>query len=194
MLGYAGYTVLDAKYFEVTENRRLDELLRASQPPIHPSSPQTPSFPSGVMHHVSFVPGSTLGRIEILRLKISVILLEGTEAKTLHRAVGHVSGTAMPDEFGNVGIAGHRDSYFRELRAIRKDDEIVLTTFKGIFHYRVDFTEVVAPEQIDVLHDVGAPVLTLVTCFPFDYVGSAPNRFIVRAHKSDFSSVWKVED
>ena len=183
LLGYVGYSLLDAKLFQASENRRLDQALKVSPPPANPLPPQALPLPSGVVHHASFVSGSTLGRIEIHRLKLSVIILEGTEAKTLRRAVGHIAGTALPGEFGNVGIAGHRDTFFRELRDIRTNDEITLTTLNGNFLYRVDSTKVVPPEEIEVLHDIGVPVLTLVTCFPFNYVGAAPSRFIVRAHR-----------
>jgi sortase A len=125
--------------------------------------------------------GSVVGKLAIPRLGMSVIVLEGADAATLRRAVGHIPGTSMPDQPGNVGLAGHRDTFFRTLRNIRKDDLIIFKTLKGSRSYRVEDFEVVEPEDIEVLRDSASPTLTLVTCYPFDFIGSAPKRFIVRA-------------
>ena len=92
-------------------------------------------------------------------------------------------GTAFPGEPGNVGIAGHRDTFFRLLRSIQRNDAITVSTVRGIYRYRVATTKVVGPEDVQVLYPTGRDVLTLVTCFPFDYVGSAPKRFIVQAYR-----------
>lgn len=125
--------------------------------------------------------GSPVGRLGIPRIHFSVMILEGIGGGTLRRAVGHIPGTALPGQPGNVGIAGHRDTFFRSLRSIHKNDEIVLTTLDGSYRYRVESLQVIAPNDMGVLEDVGQPVLTLVTCYPFSFVGSAPSRFIVRA-------------
>jgi sortase A len=101
----------------------------------------------------------------------------------LRRAVGHIPGTALPSEHGNVGISGHRDTFFRPLRNIRQDDEITLATLNGAYRYRVDTIQVVGPEDIKVLDSTTESMLTLVTCYPFYFVGPAPQRFIVRAHR-----------
>ena len=101
----------------------------------------------------------------------------------MRRAVGHIPGTPLPGQQGNVAIAGHRDTFFRALRNIRKDDEITLATLDGSYRYRVDSTKVVEPEDTQVLDDSHDKILTLVTCYPFDFVGVAPKRFIVRAHR-----------
>jgi sortase A len=127
--------------------------------------------------------GSVLGRLEISRIGISVIIAEGTDGRTLRRAVGHIPGTALPSEQGNVGISGHRDTFFRPLRNIRQDDEITLATLNGAYRYRVDTIKVVGPEEIEVLDSTTESMLTLVTCYPFYFVGPAPQRFIVRAHR-----------
>ncbi|MBK9372521.1 MAG: class D sortase [Holophagales bacterium] len=124
-----------------------------------------------------------LGRIEIPRIGVSAIVREGDDDATLSVAVGRVPGTARPGERGNMALAGHRDSFFRELRHIRVDDVIRFRTPGREYEYRVDATEVVEPEELRVLAPSAAPVLTLVTCYPFGYVGSAPNRFIVRASR-----------
>ena len=110
------------------------------------------------------------------------MIMEGTDARTLRRAVGHVTGTSLPGEPGNVAIAGHRDTFFRALRNVRKDDEITLETANGTYRYQADLIEVVEPQDTEVLHSSGDALLTLVTCYPFSYVGPAPKRFVVRAH------------
>ena len=130
----------------------------------------------------------TLGRIEIPRLRLSVMTREGADAATLRRAVGHVPSTALPGEPGNAAFAGHRDTFFRKLRDVRKGDEIVFTTAAGKHRYVVSDLRVVPPSDISVLEPTERPVLTLVTCYPFNYIGSAPERFIVRASLSDAPS------
>jgi len=111
------------------------------------------------------------------------MIMEGTDGRTLRRAVGHIRGTPLPGEQGNVAIAGHRDTFFRPLRNILQDDEITLTTLNGSYRYLVDSTQVVPPEDTQVLDNSDDTTLTLVTCYPFYFVGPAPKRFIVRAHK-----------
>lgn len=124
-----------------------------------------------------------LGRLEVPRLGLSAIVMPGTGRRTLRRAVGHIEGTALPGEPGTVGLAGHRDSHFRPLERIAPGDEIVLTTPAGEFRYQVGWTEIVRPEEVDVLDPKGEPYLTLVTCYPFDFLGDAPDRFIVQARQ-----------
>jgi sortase A len=133
--------------------------------------------------------GSLIGSVEIPRIGVSAIVLEGVGKKTLRRAVGRIPETAMPGGPGNVGLAGHRDSFFRGLKDVRKNDIVTLKTLGGTFHYRVESIEIVQPADTHVLDDVGAPALTLVTCYPFFYVGSAPERFIVRARLVDDPAV-----
>ena len=124
-----------------------------------------------------------LGRIEIPRIGVSAIVREGDDDATLSVAVGRVPGTARPGEQGNMALAGHRDSFFRGLRHIRVDDVIRFRTPGHEYAYRVDSTEIVGPGELRVLAPSANPVLTLVTCYPFGYVGSAPDRFIVRASR-----------
>ena len=126
--------------------------------------------------------GEPLGRLEVPRLGLSVMVSQGVSDRTLRRSAGHIPGTALPGELGNVGIAGHRDTFFRPLKEIRKNDTLTLTTLEGTYQYVVDSTAIVAPDNVQVLDPIDHPVLTLVTCYPFYYVGSAPKRFIVQAH------------
>ena len=124
-----------------------------------------------------------IGRIEIERIGLSAMVVEGTDKSTLRRAAGHVLHTALPGQPGNIGIAGHRDTFFRPLRNVVQDDVVTLTTMRGEFRYRVVSTHVVVPSEISVLKASAVEMLTLVTCYPFYFVGSAPSRFIVRAER-----------
>lgn len=111
------------------------------------------------------------------------MILEGIDGRTLRRAVGHIPGTPLPGQPGNIALAGHRDTFFRALQNIRVDDEITLETLIGVYSYRVDSTEVVDPGETRVLDNSDDEILTLVTCYPFSFVGPAPKRFVVRARK-----------
>lgn len=127
-------------------------------------------------------PGDVIGKLEIPIIGLSVPMTAGIESSSLLRGVGHIEGTAYPGGLGTLGLAGHRDTYFRPLRRIQTGMDIRVTDASGTYHYEVDSTEVVSPEQVDVLAIRSRPELTLVTCFPFDYIGAAPKRFIVHAH------------
>ncbi len=122
-----------------------------------------------------------VGRIEIPRVGVSAPILEGVDDATIRRAVGHFPETPLPGQDGNAALAAHRTTDFYGLRHIRIGDEVTVTSARGAFRYRVERTWVVKPEEVSVLDPVPGKVLTLVTCYPFDYDGSAPERFIVRA-------------
>jgi sortase A len=126
---------------------------------------------------------SSIGRVSIPRLGLSAMVREGTDTQTLRVAVGHISSTPLPGESGNVALAGHRDTFFRELKNLDKNDTIDFSTHQGDFKYRVDEIMVVSPENTGVLKASEGNTLTLVTCFPFQYIGNAPKRFIVRARQ-----------
>jgi len=181
LLGYCAFVLVDTRVFQERESRAFQRLLedrhatagdspqaRLLSPPAIPSAPAM----SGL-----------IGRIEIARLGLSVMVVEGDDGKTLRRAAGHVPGTALPGQLGNVGITAHRDTFFRPLRNIQMDDVVTVTTLQGVYHYRVVSTKVVSPQDVEVLDSAGGEVLTLVTCHPFYFVGAAPNRFIVRAER-----------
>ena len=122
-----------------------------------------------------------VGRIEVPRLKLSVMAREGVDGKTLRVAAGHIPGTALPGEAGNAGFAAHRDTFFRPLKSVREGDEVVVTTPRGVYRYGVTGTSIVEPGDVSVLDPTADAILTLVTCYPFEYIGNAPQRFIVRA-------------
>lgn len=125
-----------------------------------------------------------IGVLRIARLRVEAPILPGTDDATLNRAVGHIDGTPLPGAAGNSGLAGHRDSFFRALKDIAPGDAIELTTATGVLAYQVEQTWIVSPEDVWVLDPTTSPAITLVTCYPFYFIGSAPQRFIVRAVRS----------
>jgi len=131
--------------------------------------------------HAPLRRGSVLGRFEVPRLNLSYVILEGTDNRTLDKSIGHVEGTGLPGESGNIGIAGHRNTHFRKLEWIRRGDHIVLTSPNGQFGYQVEWARLFRPIDMAVLDAAHGPAVTLITCFPFEYVGAAPLRYIVRA-------------
>jgi sortase A len=193
LLGYCAFVAADAWVFQQQESHHLQSLLVD-----HDADHDADRGPAAK---------GLIGRLEIPRLGLSVMLLEGDDPKTLRRAVGHIPGTPLPGQPGNAGLSGHRDTFFRPLRNIRENDLILVTTLHGAYRYRVVSTQIVAPEDVAVLNsstrvqgnrvDVAgnhasladdrsasqAEILTLVTCYPFYFVGAAPDRFIVRAER-----------
>ena len=125
--------------------------------------------------------GESFGKLWIPRLDANFYVVEGTGNRELRRGPGHMPGTAMPGAPGNCIVAGHRDTHFRVLKDVRKGDEIVLETRGGEYLYRVTSLSVVSPKNNKPLADTTRPVLHLITCYPFYYVGPAPKRFIVQA-------------
>jgi sortase A len=191
-LGYAGFALLDARLYQADQSRRFQQELNRLKPSIisgdsllASSTLPAPAKENLLTAEPIYIAGSgrTLGRIEIKTIGLAAMILEGTDAQTLRRAVGHIPGTPLPGQRGNVAITGHRDTFFRPLRNIREDDEIRLTTLSGSYRYGVDSIKVVEPENMEVLGDSEDSILTLVTCYPFYFVGPAPKRFIVRAHR-----------
>ena len=183
-LGFVAYTFVDAKLFQAYEDWRLDRALKNAR--AHHSTPQNAVVTALPSEGVRLTPisfGSTIGRIEISRIGVDAIVVEGTNGRALRRAVGHVAGTSLPGGLGNVAIAGHRDTFFRPLKDVHLNDEILLTTPGGLYHYRVDSIRIVAADDAESLKDSTDATLTLVTCYPFYFVGPAPKRFIVHAHR-----------
>jgi sortase A len=202
-LGLVAFAVIDARWFAYQQGRRLDRALRAREsaagresrmaggdlaarktaPGPASETDRLDTFrPGGPPAPPPAPEGSVLGRIEIPRVGVSSLVLEGVTGATLRRGVGHIGGTPLPRSPGNFGLAGHRDTVFRGLKDIRKGDSITLDTLDGTYRYVVDWAQVVDPDDVEVLAVSNQPELTLVTCYPFYYVGSAPERFVVRAH------------
>lgn len=135
-------------------------------------------------------PGDAFAKLSIPRLNATRFVVEGTGEAELRLGPGHMEGTAIPGEADNCIIAGHRDTHFRVLKDIKRGDDIVLETERGKFLYRVTMLSVVTPEETSVLAPSTQPILNLITCYPFYYIGSAPKRFIVRAELADPPEVW----
>ncbi len=129
--------------------------------------------------------GPALAVLRIPTLDLAVPVLEGTDDFALNRAVGRIEGTSRLGEGGNIGIAGHRDGFFRDLGSVGPGDRILLETLTGIETFIVEATKIVQPDDVDVLAPTARPTLTLVTCYPFYFVGPAPQRYIVRAVRAE---------
>jgi sortase A len=136
----------------------------------------TPSLPPEVPERRAWI-----ARLDAPSIALSATVLEGSDDGTLARAAGHIENTAFPGQPGNIGIAGHRDTIFRPLRGLRTGDSLTLSTSDRVFHYRVSGTKIVDPHDVYVLNPTERPAVTLVTCYPFEFIGHAPRRFIVRA-------------
>jgi len=178
-LGWCGLVLLQRYDFQTAEQERLRRETAERTPVAIPALP--PEAPAAPAPAPAPSPRWGNGMIEVPRLGISAMVREGDDDRTLRLAVGHIPGTAVPGEGGNVALAGHRDSFFRPLKDVRIGDDIVLTTPEGRFSYQVDRIEVVPPTQVSVLAPTAEPSVTLVTCYPFHYIGHAPKRYIVRA-------------
>jgi sortase A len=133
-----------------------------------------------------------LAILRIPKIGLEVAVLEGTDDLTLNRAVGHIEDTPKPGENGNVGIAGHRDGFFRGLKDVVKGDALELETLSGTQIYRISDIWIVQPEDVYVLDPTPEPAITLVACYPFYFVGHAPKRYIVRATRSSTATASKV--
>jgi sortase A len=189
VLGYAGYVVIDARIYQARELARL----RIARQDV---TDAVPSATEAAVPVVGLSPpdGEALGQIEIKRLGLSVLVAQGESESILQHAVGHLPRTALPGFEGNVVLAGHRDTFFRPLKDIRNGDRITIATARRDFVYVVESTSVVKPTDVYVLRATGGHTLTLITCFPFYYVGSAPNRFIVFARELDDCADAGVRD
>ncbi len=131
----------------------------------------------------SLAVGEPIGTLQILRVGLSGIVVEGDDDSVLDRAIGHLPDTPLPWHSGNSALAAHRDALFRPLRDVRSGDVLRLETPHGDFDYRVRETLIVKPEDLWVLDATAVPMLTLISCYPFDFIGHAPERFIVRAER-----------
>jgi len=174
-------------YWQSVSSQKEEALQWENQNPQATSADASPVGNSAHLRQASLQPGAryakgdSIARLSIPRLSATLYVLEGTDDKDLKRGPGHMEGTVMPGSEGNCVIAGHRDTHFRVLKNISKGDEIVVQSRQGTYRYRVTGTSVVAPENTDSLQPTAKGVLNLITCFPFDYVGSAPRRFVVHA-------------
>jgi len=182
-LSYVGYFLIDGQLEQRRANKDLDRILSTHKIELIPH--QTPSRP--MLPH-----GDLVGRLEIPRLNLSLITFEGTDEPVLKKGVGHLSGSSLPGDPGNVVLAAHRDTYFRKLKDIREGDEIIVTTPESAKRYIVHEMKVIDPSETQVLNATSSPTLTLITCYPFYFVGHAPKRFVVLAHPAPDSDPPKT--
>jgi len=166
ILGYCGADWLNSILRQADGNRELDHILSDKAVPIPAAA-----IPDGGL----------IGRVEIPKLHLSAVVFQGADSSILNHGVGHLAGSALPGQPGNAVLAAHRDTFFRSLRNIQSGDTVTVTTKSGPHSYRVSSTEVVDPTETSVLARTVEPTLTLITCYPFYYVGHAPKRFIVHA-------------
>jgi sortase A len=169
-VGYVAYRWFDAYWYQRATTSQF-ETLRTEVPAPHNAEEAPVSL------------GDVIGEIDVPRLGLKATVVQGDSESLLRRAVGHLPDTALPGYAGNVALAGHRDGLFRPLRDVRPGDAILLRTRERQIEYEVEWTAVVPPSDTQVIEPTRERVLTLVTCFPFYYVGAAPKRFIVRARE-----------
>jgi sortase A len=163
-LTYAGVVVVERQIYQAKQARELEHAATVdlrTPPPV----------------------GFVIGKVKIPRIGLQAVVVQGDSEKILRLAVGHMPGTALPDQLGNMVLAGHRDSFFRPLRNIRAGDIILVERPNGSYDYQVESTSIVAPTDLSVLQNSGNKELTLITCYPFSWIGSAPDRFVVRARQ-----------
>jgi sortase A len=188
-LAYVAFTLAEQSYYRAAA-RALSASVRAQalhQPALFesPTSGVSPITPDAEINAPArpamtrTAPG-LLGELIVPHLRIAAAMVEGDDEPALRRGAGHVRGTAMPGDMGNVVLAGHRDTVFRRLGDLARGDRLRLTTARGVFDYRVTRTLRVRPGDTWVLGR-SAAALTLITCYPFDWIGAAPERWIVQA-------------
>jgi sortase A len=183
-----GAVRMDASREQAALSRELESsraTLTRTSVPTPANGPAAPGPPAA---------RSLVGRIDVPRLHLSTLAREGVDTRTLRGSAGHVPGSAMPGQAGNAAFAAHRDTFFRPLSGVRKGDEITVTTPTGEFRYVVSATRVVDPADVSVLRATAEATLSLVTCYPFDYIGSAPQRFIVSARLEAGAPLTGVTD
>jgi len=175
LLWYASGVVRASHY----QSQKASELVTARQGAQ--GSPQTTRKALPAPERLR--PGDVVGRLEIPRLGVSVMVTDGDDDATLAKAAGHLPDTALPCEEGNSAVAGHRDTFFRPVKNLRVHDRLRFVTPQGNFSYTVLHTFIVDPDELWVLQSTGGSMLTLITCYPFSYVGHAPKRYVVQAKR-----------
>ena len=206
LLGFAGGARLTGEIQKQRDLKRFESALLAAAPPAGRGAATGGSAPAvdtslwsperikAYEESLRKELGTPLAILSIPKVGLEVPVLEGTDDLTLNRGVGLIEGTARPGESGNVGIAGHRDGFFRGLKDVGAGDTIEMRTLSARDLYVVESVRIVSPDDVQVLDPTSSPVLTLVTCYPFYFVGSAPQRWIVRAVRRDSISSTKPVD
>jgi sortase A len=184
-IGYCVWVILDARAEQKELSARLDQVGNNAEPGMVPVAWETrqEALQSGLV-----------GRIDIDRLNFSAMIVDGATHRGLRQGVAHLLNSAYPGERGNVALAGHRDTYFRPLKDLEEGDVIRITTPDGTFSYEVDSLMIVPPNRGDLVQPSQVPELTLVTCYPFYWIGPAPKRFIVRAKPVEVERAGRTSD
>jgi sortase A len=189
-LGLYSYAYLERVLYQTYESREFDRMpdrsavaFVASNDKLAPIGRVGRPSRKSVSSSKPPSPTALIGRLSVPRLHLSAMVREGNDQDTLQLAIGHIPATALPGQAGNVGVAGHRDTFFRGLKDLRTGDEIQFSTSSGDFKYEVESLIVVDPNNVGVLAPSDENVLTMVTCYPFFYIGAAPKRFVVRARQ-----------
>lgn len=164
-LGMYAFETVEARKFQAEQTAAFERAAKTQVAPIRVAA------------------GGLVGMLDVPRLNLSTPVIEGDDEQTLQRAVGHLPDTPMPWQAGNSAIAGHRDGLFRPLKDLKVGDEIRFRTTRDEFRYHVTKTSIVQPDDVSVLGPRSQATLTLITCYPFYYVGSAPKRFVVHAER-----------
>jgi sortase A len=186
-IGYWAFASLRTLVYQQREKQRFATKPVRPEPPL--AGRQTQSEDSAPAPRPAI--GSPVGLLEIRRLGLSAVIVEGAGHRELDFGPGHMPQTPLPGEGGNIGVAGHRDSVFRPLRLIRAGDTIRVVSNDREYEYEVTSIEIVGPKDVRVLSPARRETLTLITCYPFFYVGSAPKRYIVHAERIDVEEAAK---
>ena len=187
-LGYVAWSLFEMSFVQSRERRAFERRTAVPAPGsrLPDTLPGDPAPVGSATAPARPASGATIGLLRIPRIGLDVVVKEGVDDATLKVAAGHVPETPLPGAGGadgNVALAAHRDTLFRPLRHVRVGDRVRLETEAGVFDYDVDATAIVEPRDVHVLAPRGFPALTLVTCWPFDFRGSAPQRFVVHARQ-----------
>jgi sortase A len=182
------WSLLDGTFYQYTQKRQFSAEVAGGVPWIAKqiAVPEIRPQPQSRFQLVPTPPRPArdpllIGELDVPRLGLSVMVREGMDTATLRRAVGHVPSTALPGQMGNFVVIAHRDTFFRPLRELEKGDTVRIVTTRGRFSYTVESLEVVEPEGIRLSAPKTEAIATLITCFPFNYVGPAPRRFVATA-------------
>lgn len=171
LLAYSACAVAYSKVVQVLNSRTFEERIADSS-----------AVPAeDVKRHVELRRGDLIGRLEVSRIGLTVMVAHGVDESTLASGAGHVPGTPLPGADGNVSIAAHRDTFFRKLKSIRVGDRVRITTVRDNYDYVVESTETVDSGDTRVMESRARSELTLITCYPFYFIGAAPQRFVVHA-------------
>jgi sortase A len=181
-LAYSVIVTIEARHYQTWAREQsqkpssdLEALATPTNPtefPTHAASPRSLRI-------------ALVGRVDVPRIHLSAMIAEGSTTPVLDLAVGHVPGTALPGETGNTALAAHRDTFFRRLGELEPGGLIRISDPRAVYNYRVTFTDIVNPYETWVLQSASGATLTLITCYPFHFVGAAPKRFVVRARRVD---------